>query len=171
MFLRMRLLWWRPNWIRSFLRTHLLRLPPRVAFFLTSKKSIVIACLYLLLSTPLALLSEGHSHSENNTRSLSSEGHSPDLSPRKSPPARSVCRHQLRALSLSSERQCCNRLASHVCAMVKGASKRRLRHHPKQTHLCPLPLGLDTILRAIATAATPPPILLLGRTCLVESPR
>jgi hypothetical protein len=34
-----------------------------------------------------------------------------------------------------------------------------------------LPLGLGTVLRAIAAAATPPPILLLGRVRLVDGPR
>jgi hypothetical protein len=43
MFVRMCLLSWRPNWIHSFLKTRLLWLPPRVAFFLTSETSVVIA--------------------------------------------------------------------------------------------------------------------------------
>jgi hypothetical protein len=56
-------------------------------FFLTSETHIVIARLCLLLPTSLALSAEGHSRPDNNTRSLSSEGHSLDLSAQMSPPA------------------------------------------------------------------------------------
>jgi hypothetical protein len=58
-----------------------------------------------------------------------------------------------------------------ACTTVKGASGRRPRRQPKQTPLCPLPLGLGTVLRAVAMATTPPLILLLVRARLVESPR
>jgi hypothetical protein len=54
-----------------------------------------------------------------------------------------------------------------ACATAKGASRRRPRRHPKKTPPCPLPLGLDTILRAVTTTATPPQILLLGCSRLV----
>jgi hypothetical protein len=55
-----------------------------------------------------------------------------------------------------------------ACATVKGASGHQPWHHPKQTPPCSLPLGLGAVLRAVAAAATPPPILLLGRTRLVR---
>jgi hypothetical protein len=56
-----------------------------------------------------------------------------------------------------------------ACATAKGANGCRSWRHPKQTPPCPLPLGFSVVLRAIATAATPPPILLLGCARLVES--
>jgi hypothetical protein len=70
--------------------------------FLTSETHVVISsvCLCLILSTPLALSPQklGHSCSDNNTCSLSSEGHSLDLCAQMSPPACPVRRRQLRVL-------------------------------------------------------------------------
>jgi hypothetical protein len=75
----------------------------------------------------------------------------------------SCARSEDRALSLSSESRRCSRPTGRVYTTAKGASRRRPRHHPTQTPPCPLPLGLGAILCAITAAATPPPILLLGR--------
>jgi hypothetical protein len=98
MLFRMRLLCWRPNWICSCLWTRPIWLPPRVAFFLTLETHVINAHIYLLLLTPLALSAEGHSHSDSNNHSLSSEGYSLDLSTQMSPPACPVRRRQLRTL-------------------------------------------------------------------------
>jgi hypothetical protein len=61
---------------------------------------MLLSRLCLILSTPLAISPQklGHSCSDNNTRSLSSEGHSLDLCAQMSPPAYPVRRRQLRAL-------------------------------------------------------------------------
>jgi hypothetical protein len=58
MLIRMHLLCWRPNWIRSCLRTRLLWFPPRVTSFLTLETHFVMARLWLILPTPLALFSQ-----------------------------------------------------------------------------------------------------------------
>jgi hypothetical protein len=71
---------------------------PGSPFFLTSERHDVIARLCLILPTPLALSADGHSCFDNNTRSLSSVGHSLDLCAQMSPPACPVRRCQLRAL-------------------------------------------------------------------------
>jgi hypothetical protein len=98
MLVGMRLLCWRPNWIRSCLRTRLLWLPPRVAFFLKLETHVIIARLCLLLPTPLALSPQKATPVLTTTLALSSQGHSLDLSTQMSPSADPVRRHQLRAL-------------------------------------------------------------------------
>jgi hypothetical protein len=57
-----------------------------------------------------------------------------------------------------------------ACATAKGASGRRPWRHPRHMPQCPLPLGLGAVLHAVTTASTLPPILLIGRARLVESP-
>jgi hypothetical protein len=59
---------------------------------------------------------------------------------------------------------------SAACVTANRASRCRPRRHPKSKTQCPLPLRLDAALRTVAAAATPPPILLIGYTRLVESP-
>jgi hypothetical protein len=171
MFVRMRLLCRRPISIRSFLRTRLLWLPPRGRLFVSHRRRALLLLVFVFSfrhpSLSPSLSSEGHSRSDNNTRSLFSKGHSLDLFAQKSPPAYPVRCRQLRALwgsrSLSSESRRCSRPTGRVYTTAKGASRRRPRRHPTQTPPCPLPLGLGAILCAITAAATPPPILLLGR--------
>jgi hypothetical protein len=77
---------------------HLLWLPHRVAFFLTSETHVVISSVSCSSDTTRSLSAEGHSYSDNNTRSLSSEGHSLDLCAQMSPLACPVRRRQLCAL-------------------------------------------------------------------------
>jgi hypothetical protein len=74
------------------------------------------------------------------------------------------------ALNLSPQKAGAAAGGPTACATAKGASGRRPWRHPKQTPPCPLLLGLSAVLRAVAVAAPPPPIL-LDRAHLVESPR
>jgi hypothetical protein len=71
-----------------------------VTFFLTSETHVVIARLYLLLQTPLTLSPHMATPVSTTTiaLSLSSEGHSLDLSAQMSPPACPVFHRQPRAL-------------------------------------------------------------------------
>jgi hypothetical protein len=147
----------------SCLRTRLLLLPPRVAFFLTLEMHVVIACLCLLLLTPLALSlsAEGHSCLDKNTLSLSLLRRSlawsvcsgvPTGQSRSPPPAA----HTLRIALIFSPRKASAAAGRPTsCATVKGFRA-----------------DIDrAVLRAVATATMPPPILLLSRALLVESPR
>jgi hypothetical protein len=83
------------------LRTRLLWLPPKVVFFSHIGGA---RCYCSSMSSPSdttrSLSAEGHSYSDNNTRSfsLSSEGHSLDLCAQMSPSACPVRCRQLRAL-------------------------------------------------------------------------
>jgi hypothetical protein len=119
-------------------------------FVLTSKTHVVIARLCLLLPTPFALSAEGHSCSDNNTRSLSSEGHSLDLCAQMSPPAYPVRSLQLRAL-----------LGSHLISLLrKSALQQAGQPHARQRKG---PVDVDrAVLCAVTAAAMPPPILLLA---------
>jgi hypothetical protein len=120
MFVRMCLLSWRPNWIHSFLKTRLLWLPPRVAFFLTSETSVVIARVSVfsfwhhslsLLRRPLPFRQQHSLSTQKVTRFISLL-----INPHRPAPfaTASCARSEDRALSLSSESQRCNRPASCV---------------------------------------------------------
>jgi hypothetical protein len=138
------------------------------------------ACYYCSsLSSPSdttrSLSAEGHSRSDNNTRSLLTRSLARSLCSdvpvgrsRSPPPSARALRI---ALNFSRQKVGAATGRPATCTTAKGANKRRLRRHPKQTPPCPLPLGISVILRAVAVAATPPPILLLGRARLIESPR
>jgi hypothetical protein len=115
--------------------------------------------------TTRSLSAGGHSCSDNNTRSLSLS-----LSLLRRSLVRSVCSDFPTGLSRStSPAACALRIAlnfspqkasaaagwSAACATAKGARADVDR----------------AILRVVATTATPPPILLLSRARLIESPR
>jgi hypothetical protein len=141
----------------------LLWLPHRVAFFLTLETHVVISSVSSPSDTTRSLCTDDHSCFDNNTRSLSSEGHSLDLCAQMSPPPDPVHRHQLRVLWGShlisvlrkSALQQAGRPRVRACTMAKGARADVDR----------------AVLRTVIVVAMPPPILLLGCACLVESPR
>jgi hypothetical protein len=114
-----------------------------------------------LYDTTRSLSAEGHSCSDNNTRSLSLLRRSlarfvcsdvpAGLSRSPLPAARTL------GITLNFSPQKAGAAAGRpaACATAKGA-RADVDH---------------TVLRTVAAAATPPPILLLGRARLVESPR
>jgi hypothetical protein len=177
MFVRMCLLCWWPNWIRSFLRTRLLWLPPRVAFVLTSETHVVIARLCLLLPTPLALSPQKVTPVPTTTLALSPQkvtcSISLLISPRQPTPfsSTSYARSKDRAFSpQKADVAACSRPAGRVRDGERGQWT-STSVSSKQTPLCPLPLWLGAVLCAVTTTATPPSILLLGCALLIESPR
>jgi hypothetical protein len=134
----------------SCLRTRLLWLPPRVAFFLTSDTHTVIARLRLLLLTPLALSPQKATPIPITTLALSLSL-SLSLSLLRRSLARSVCSDvpaglsrtpppATRALRIALNFSCQKAGAavgrSTACAMTKGASGHRPRHPLRCCHGC-----------------------------------
>jgi hypothetical protein len=119
----------------SCLRTRLIWLPPRVAFFLASETRVVIAHLCLLLLTPLALPPQKVTHVPTTTLalSLSYKGHSLDLCAQMSPPACPVRRRQLRALWGSRLISLLRKLA----LQQAGRPRARRRKGPERTSTVP----------------------------------
>jgi hypothetical protein len=133
---------------------------PGSPFFLTSETHVVIAHLCLLLLTPLSLFAEGHSCSENNTRSLSLLRRSL---------ARFVCSDDPTGLSHSPLP------AARTLRIALKFSPQKVNAAAGQPIVCTTAKGARanvdrTVLRVVTTAAMPPPILLLGRARLVERP-
>jgi hypothetical protein len=124
---------------------------PGWPFFLTSETHIVITRQCLLLLTPLlSLRRRPFLFRQQNSLSLSSEGHSLDLCAQMSTSACPVHCHQLRALRGS-------RLISLLINPVlqqDGQPRARRRNGPADVDCA--------VLRVVAAAATPPPILLLA---------
>jgi hypothetical protein len=114
--------------------------------------------------TTHSLSAEGHSYSDNNTRSLSPQKVTRSICvlrcPRRPVPFAAASSRALRnALNFSPRKAGAVAGWLAVCMMAKGA-----RADVDRAILC-------AVLCAVAKAATPPPILLLGRARLVESPR
>jgi hypothetical protein len=109
----------------------------------------------------LSLSVEGHSYSDNNTRSLSLLRRSL---------ARSVCSDVPVSLSCSPPP------AARALRIVLNFSPQKAGATADRPATCATTKGSRAdvdrvVLRAVAVAATPPPILLLGHAHLVESPR
>jgi hypothetical protein len=133
----------------SCLRTRLLWLPLRVAFSHIGDARCYCSSLSSSSNTTCSFSTEGHSCSDSNTCSLSSEGHSLDLCAQISSPACPIRRRQLRVLWGS-------RLISLLRKpTLQQAGRPRTRRRKE-------PADVDrAILRAVAAAATLPPVLLL----------
>jgi hypothetical protein len=145
----------------SCLRTLVLLMPSRVAFFLTSEMHVVIVRLCLLLPRPLALSSQKTTPNLTTTLTISLLRRSL---------ARSVCSDVPAGLSRSPPLAACTlRIALNFSPQKAGTAVGRLA-------TCAMTKGAKAdvdraVLRAIAASATPPPILLIGRARLVENPR
>jgi hypothetical protein len=128
-------------------------------FFLTSETHIVIARLYVLPTPPLALSAEGHSCSNNNTRSLSllrmslTQSVCSDVLAGLSCSTPLVVRALRIALNFSPQKAGAAAGWLAACATATGASERRPRSPPRCRH------GRDA-------ASDPPPH---GRARLIES--
>jgi hypothetical protein len=147
----------------SCLRTRLLWLPPRTAFFLTSETHVVIVRLCLLLPTPLALSPQKATPVSTTTRALSLSllrrslarslcSNIPAGLSRSPPPAARALRI---ALNFSPQKAGTAAGWLDACATAKGASGRRLRRPP-------------CCRRGRDAASDPPP---RGRARLTESHR
>jgi hypothetical protein len=124
---------------------------------------VVIARLCLVLLTPLAL-------SLRRRPLLFRQQHSLSLSLLRRSLARSVCSNVPTGLSRSLL------LAARALRIALNFSPQKAGAAASWLAACVTAKGARAdvdraILRAVATAATPPPILLLGRARLVESPQ
>jgi hypothetical protein len=121
---------------------------PGSPFYLTSETHIVIARLWLLLLTPLSLSTEGHSYSDNNTRSLSLLRRSL---------ARSVCSDVPAGLSRSPPS------AAHALRIALNFSPQKAGVAAGRPTACATAKGARVdidraVLRTVVADATPPPI-------------